>query len=144
MLVTDIPTSISEGHLQIAKDTSRPLHGEGGTSADEVLAALGELDIVLKENAERERVLLQRIADFRLARENGQAWTVILANEDQPCTVQLMSTILLRQSDASGYLRRSLTVALREEGQSIPYIARLFGVTHQRVSNVLRRVAKGM
>jgi predicted transcriptional regulator len=34
-------------------------------------------------------------------------------------------------------------VALRSEGQSIPSIAHLFGVTHQRVSNLLRRVAQG-
>ena len=54
-----------------------------------------------------------------------------------------MSTILRRQSEASGYLRRSLVVALRSEGQSIPSIAHLFGVTHQRVSNLLRRVAQG-
>jgi hypothetical protein len=57
--------------------------------------------------------------------------------------VQLVSTILRRQSEASGYLRRSLVVALRAEGQSIPSIAHLFGVTHQRVSNLLRRVAQG-
>ena len=57
--------------------------------------------------------------------------------------MQLVSTILRRQSEASGYLRRSLVVALRAEGQSIPSIAHLFGVTHQRVSNLLRRVAQG-
>jgi hypothetical protein len=113
------------------------------TGSDEVLDALGELDAVLKENAERERVLFQRIAEVRLARENGQEWKSILAGEEEPSTVQLVSTILRRQSEASGYLRRSLVVALRAEGQSIPSIAHLFGVTHQRVSNLLRRVAQG-
>jgi hypothetical protein len=116
---------------------------ESGADADDVLNALGELDAVLKENAERERVLFQRIAEVRLARENGQEWKSILAGEDEPSTVQLVSTILRRQSEASGYLRRSLVVALRAEGQSIPSIAHLFGVTHQRVSNLLRRVAQG-
>ena len=116
---------------------------ESGAGPDEVLMALGELEAVLKENAERERVLFQRIAEVRLARENGQEWKSILAGEDEPSTVQLVSTILRRQSEASGYLRRSLVVALRAEGQSIPSIAHLFGVTHQRVSNLLRRVAQG-
>jgi hypothetical protein len=111
--------------------------------ADDVLNALDELDAVLRENAESERVLFQRIAEVRLARENGQEWKSILADEDEPGTVQLVSTILRRQSEASGYLRRSLVVALRAEGQSIPSIAHLFGVTHQRVSNLLRRVAQG-
>jgi len=113
------------------------------TGSDEVLDALSELDAVLKENAERERVLFQRIAEVRLARENGQEWKSILGGEEEPSTVQLVSTILRRQSEASGYLRRSLVVALRAEGQSIPSIAHLFGVTHQRVSNLLRRVAQG-
>ena len=98
---------------------------------------------VLRENAESERLLAKRIAEVRLARQNGREWKAILGDEDEPGTVQLVSTILRRQSEASGYLRRSLVVALRAEGQSIPSIAHLFGVTHQRVSNLLRRVAQG-
>ena len=115
--------------------------GSGGT--DDVVRALDELETVLRENAESERLLFQRIAEVRLAHENGKEWKSILSAEDEPGTVQLVSTILRRQSEASGYLRRSLVVALRAEGQSIPSIANLFGVTHQRVSNLLRRVAQG-
>jgi hypothetical protein len=114
-----------------------------GSGSDEVLNALDELESVLKENAESERLLAKRIADVRQARQNGREWKAILGDEDEPGTVQLVSTILRRQSEASGYLRRSLVVALRAEGQSIPSIAHLFGVTHQRVSNLLRRVAQG-
>jgi hypothetical protein len=110
---------------------------------DDVLHALDELESVLRENAESERLLSRRIADVRQARQSGQEWKAILGDEDEPGTVQLVSTILRRQSEASGYLRRSLVVALRAEGQSIPSIAHLFGVTHQRVSNLLRRVAQG-
>ena len=140
MLATDTRELRQNGNFV---DASLASHGESGASSDDVLTALGELDAVLRENAERERVLFQRIAEVRLARENGQEWKSILANEDEPSTVQLVSTILRRQSEASGYLRRSLVVALRAEGQSIPSIAHLFGVTHQRVSNLLRRVAQG-
>jgi antitoxin component HigA of HigAB toxin-antitoxin module len=110
---------------------------------DEVLKALDELEAALHENAENERLLAKRIADVRQARDSGQEWKAILGDEDDPGTVQLVSAILRRQSEASGYLRRSLVVALRAEGQSIPSIAHLFGVTHQRVSNLLRRVAQG-
>jgi hypothetical protein len=113
-----------------------------GGGSDEVLNALNELESALRENAESERLLFQRIAEVRLARENGKDWKSILAAEDDPGTVQLVSSVLRRQSEASGYLRRSLVVALRAEGQSIPSIANLFGVTHQRVSNLLRRVAQ--
>jgi hypothetical protein len=131
------------GNTLEGADASMSVHDERGAGSDEVLSALDELEVVLKENAERERVLFQRISQVRLARENGQEWKSILADEDEPSTVQLVSAILRRQSEASGYLRRSLVVALRAEGQSIPSIAHLFGVTHQRVSNLLRRVAQG-
>ena len=140
MLATDTRELSRNGN---SVDAASARHGESGAGSDDVLNALGELDAVLRENAERERVLFQRIAEVRLARENGQEWKSILAGEDEPSTVQLVSTILRRQSEASGYLRRSLVVALRAEGQSIPSIAHLFGVTHQRVSNLLRRVAQG-
>jgi hypothetical protein len=144
MLATDTRELRHNGSSLMSADAPGPVSVPSGSGAgpDEVLIALGELDAVLKENADRERVLFQRIAEVRLARENGQEWKSILADEDEPSTVQLVSTILRRQSEASGYLRRSLVVALRAEGQSIPSIAHLFGVTHQRVSNLLRRVAQ--
>ena len=113
-----------------------------GAGSDEVLKALDELESVLRANQESERLLFERITEVRLARRNGREWKAILGDEDDPGTIQLVSTILRRQSEASGYLRRSLVVALRAEGQSIPSIAALFGVTHQRVSNLLRRVAQ--
>jgi hypothetical protein len=134
MLATDVERS----HRPEA-DLSE-IQGEAPT--DDVLTALNELEVALQENAESERMLLQRIAAVRLARENGKEWRTILSEEDTPGTVQLVSTVLRRQSEASGFLRRSLVVALRAEGQSIPSIASLFGVTHQRVSNLLRRVAQ--
>jgi hypothetical protein len=152
MLATDTRELRHNGNSAGRTDAAVPDHRENehadadtdtDAGSDEVLKALGELDAVLRENAERERELFQRIAQVRLARENGQEWKSILAGEDEPSTVQLVSTILRRQSEASGYLRRSLVVALRAEGQSIPSIAHLFGVTHQRVSNLLRRVAQG-
>jgi hypothetical protein len=145
MLATDTRELRHNGNSAGRTDAAVPDHRENehadadtdtDAGSDEVLKALGELDAVLRENAER-------IAQVRLARENGQEWKSILAGEDEPSTVQLVSTILRRQSEASGYLRRSLVVALRAEGQSIPSIAHLFGVTHQRVSNLLRRVAQG-
>ena len=91
-----------------------------GTGSDEVLQALDELESVLRENAESERLLSQRIAEVRLARENGREWKAILGDEDEPGTVQLVSTILRRQSEASGYLRRSLVVALPRRGAEHP------------------------
>ncbi len=135
---------VAEQRKEAESAMSDQIDDRSGTgSDDEVLRALDELESVLRENAESERLLQERITKVRQARETGQEWKAILGDEDEPGTVQLVSTILRRQSEASGYLRRSLVVALRAEGQSIPSIAHLFGVTHQRVSNLLRRVAQG-
>jgi len=142
---------LATGTRELSRDVEMERRGReqvmseqnGHSGSDDVLSALNELEAVLRENAESERMLFQRIAEVRLARENGKEWKSILAAEDNPGTIQLVSTVLRRQSEASGFLRRSLVVALRAEGQSIPSIANLFGVTHQRVSNLLRRVAQG-
>ena len=145
MLATDATTLRQKELRQRGAESAMPDQNDDGrgSGSDEVLKALDELETVLRENAESERLLAQRIAEVRLARENGREWKGILGDEDEPGTVQLVSTILRRQSEASGYLRRELVVALRAEGQSIPSIAHLFGVTHQRVANLLRRVAQG-
>jgi len=147
MLATDVTELRQDGKQQRGAEIFMPDQiddrSRSGNGSDDVLRALAELESVLRENAESERLLAKRIADVRLARQNGREWKAILGDEDDPGTVQLVSTILRRQSEASGYLRRSLVVALRAEGQSIPSIAHLFGVTHQRVSNLLRRVAQG-
>jgi hypothetical protein len=145
MLATDVTELRKEEAQRGGTESPMPDHKDdrSGDRSDEVLLALDELETVLRQNAESERLLSQRIAEVRLARQNGREWKAILGDEEEPGTVQLVSTILRRQSEASGYLRRSLVVALRAEGQSIPSIAHLFGVTHQRVSNLLRRVAQG-
>jgi hypothetical protein len=146
MLATDVRDLHQGGELRGGEKEFMPDQSDDrntNRSDDEVLKALDELEAALRENAENERLLAKRIADVRQARESGQEWKAILGDEGEPGTVQLVSAILRRQSEASGYLRRSLVVALRAEGQSIPSIAHLFGVTHQRVSNLLRRVAQG-
>jgi hypothetical protein len=145
MLATDVERSRNAVQSREGANGTVTHHNEASPRAetDEVLKALGELELVLRENAEQERLLFQRVGALRLARESGKEWRTILSDEEEPGTVQMVSTVLRRQSEASGYLRRSLVVALRAEGQSIPSIAHLFGVTHQRVSNLLRRVAQG-
>lgn len=109
---------------------------EGG---DEVIASLHALGQALEENAAEEQMLAVRIREMISAREKGADWADVLKHEDYPGTVHLVSSTLARLSTASGHVRRSLVVALRTEGVTIPVIARLFGVTHQRVSNLLRR-----
>ena len=101
MLATDA-TELREETRRRGADNVMPDQNDDRTGSDDVLTALEELESVLRENAESERLLAKRIAEVRLARENGREWKAILGDEDDPGTVQLVSTILRRQSEASG------------------------------------------
>jgi hypothetical protein len=114
MLATDVERSRNAVQTREGANGTVTDHNEASPRAetDEVLKALGELELVLRENAEQERLLFQRVGALRLARESGKEWRAILSDEEEPGTVQMVSTVLRRQSEASGYLRRSLVVAL--------------------------------
>jgi hypothetical protein len=108
-------------------------------TGDATLAALDELSVALDGLRRDQRALAQRVDGLRDARRSGASWQDILSKEEPPGSMQLVSQMLARLSKASGTVRKELVDALRSEGASIPAIARLFGVTHQRVSNLLRR-----
>lgn len=112
------------------------------TQGDVTLRALDALSAALAEMAKDERLLEERLRHLHRERSQGRSWHEILGDEEPPGTMQLVSRILARLAKASGTLRKELVDALRREGVSIPSIARLFGVTHQRVSNLLRRPAE--
>ncbi len=111
----------------------------GGRAQDVTLRALDELSHALSELTDDLQLLERRLLDLHRQRSEGRAWREILAEEDVPGTMQLVSRMLACLAKASGSLRKELVDTLRREGASIPAIAKLFGVTHQRVSNLLRR-----
>ena len=82
--------------------------------------------------------MISRIVEARQLRLYGATWSEILKQENDPNTVQLLSQMLALVSGVSGKFRRALVLS-HDEGMSILSIARLFGVTHQRVSNLLHR-----
>ena len=112
--------------------------GSSGTP-DATLHAIDALSDALAEMSHAHRLLEKRLHDLHRQRSEGRAWRDILADEEPPGTMQLVSRMLACLAKASGTLRKELVDTLRREGVSIPAIARLFGVTHQRVSNLLRR-----
>ena len=130
MVLVDRLHDESEG----APDRAAP-----GSEGDRTLQALDALAEALEQLGEDREVLARKIDGLRRARRKGQAWKDILAKEDAPGSMQVVSRMLACLSKASGTLRKELVEELREEGSTIPAIARLFGVTHQRVSNLLRR-----
>ena len=117
-----------------------PNDAEESSSADEsIFAAMDGIAEAVGKNVQDEQILLERLQRLREARASGMSWHAALGGEEQPGTMQLTSRLLSRLAVASGALRRVMARALREEGASTLTIAKLFGVTHQRVSNLLRR-----
>jgi len=114
---------------------------EAGTTldGDATIDALGGLSRALEEMTRDHQLLEQRLKELQRQRSAGRAWRDILAEEEPPGTMQIVSRMLACLAKASGTLRKELVDTLRREGVSIPAIAKLFGVTHQRVSNLLRR-----
>ena len=110
-------------------------------SDDDVIDALDALIGAVEANRDDERLLLDRLSSLRRARQSGCPMTEAVANQPDPAALQVLGRMLLRLTEASGTARRSLAVTMRSEGTSIPAIAEAFGVTHQRVSNVLNRRA---
>lgn len=104
------------------------------------LAPLDDLAAALDDNARDQRLLARRIRDLRAGAARGKRWTDLLDAEPRPGALQLTSMILARWNEGSASLRRGLVRALRAEGATIAAIAEHFGVSHQRVSNLLRPV----
>lgn len=105
---------------------------------DEFMEALDELDRALDESIDMARRMKERIVEFRRARFEGRPLREIVAREKTPLIVQLLteSTNLLHSS--GNRVRRTEARALHGEGMTMDEIAKLFGVTRQRVSALLR------
>ena len=71
-------------------------------------------------------------------REEGRPWADVLAGEDAGALLRLVRTSGRRLATATGSLMRTLARELRNEGLSHRRIGRLLGVTHQRVTTILK------
>jgi hypothetical protein len=105
---------------------------------DAELTTLDGLTAAVRQNVKEERLLVRRLDQLRAGRAEGRSWRDLLGGERRPGALGLSVGILRRITEASGTLRRALAQGLRAEGASIPAIAAVFGVSHQRVSALLR------
>jgi hypothetical protein len=107
-------------------------------SADPVLDALDSLEQALTQNAERHRLIRDRIEEVRAARSQGHGYRQIVSAEKPPLIVQLVSECSSALGEHGVRLRRAEARALYDEGLKMEQIAVLFGVTRQRVSTLLK------
>lgn len=108
-------------------------------SGDPILRALEAMAQALDVVAHEQRHLADQLEGMHASRAGGMTCLEILTTESGEGSIQLVSQLLARVSQSSGVMRRAVVEELRHEGASIPEVARLLGVSHQRVSNLLRR-----
>jgi hypothetical protein len=105
---------------------------------DEVLEALSTLVAVLHENIQRGSRALERAEEIRRRRESGLRYSEIARAEERPLIVELASMNQQALNEAGSKFRQAQARALHREGLSMDAIAKLFGVTRQRVSALLK------
>ncbi len=102
---------------------------------------MAELDDVA-EHAEAaavdQRQVARRVRVMKRRRAAGWSWAKILEREPVPSVFELGRRSVKRAADALRTLAKVVAGGLAAEGQSRRQIGRWLGVTHQRVSALLR------
>jgi hypothetical protein len=101
-------------------------------------AALEELAVSADEVADDQRRVARRARAMNRQRERGRSWAEILDGESEPRLLGLLRGNTRRLAEATGRLAHTLAQGLVREGESRRQIARRLGVTHQRISAMLR------
>ena len=105
----------------------------------QLLKALGEIEEALGENVERSLEIQRRVNEFHVALESGASVHELIAAEESPRTVEMLTENMAILETVGAEFRATLAHALRAEGLVIEAIAELYGVTRQRVSALLKQ-----
>jgi DNA-directed RNA polymerase sigma subunit (sigma70/sigma32) len=110
----------------------------GGADRTAFLDALRRLDEALDENIERAQRMKRRIAELERACTTGRPISETLPAHETQSIPQMLSKSGEALQEHGTRLRRTKARVLHHEGMTMEGIARLFGVTRQRVSVLLR------
>ena len=102
------------------------------------MTALEEVCATARQMIANGEQILERAAYVREQRAAGVSYREIVPAEPRPLIVELISDTLSQLADAGSRWRRAEARALHGEGLTMDVIARLFGVTRQRVSSLLK------
>lgn len=102
------------------------------------IEALEDLDRALDQSAEMVERMRRRIGEIRRVHDQGRPLREIVPEEEAPLIVQLLTESTNLLHSYGNRVRRTEARALHREGMTMDEIAKLFGVTRQRVSALLR------
>lgn len=92
----------------------------------------------LRDGTRASAQLLDRIEAVLAQRRDGVTYSEIVRHSSGALVVELVSEHVARLQEAGSRVRRAEARALRTEGATMTEIARLFGVSPQRISELLR------
>lgn len=117
------------------------------TTADQRTAELDRAfrDLVdaLEAAAHRNERAIERSRSILAQRSAGRGYRDLVNDETPPLVVELMTQNFEALAAIGGRVRRLEAAVLHDEGYTMDEIARLFGVTRQRVSALIREARKG-
>ena len=116
----------------MAETTMKP-----SPSSDDELDQLDDLAARFEDDARSVRHLAERLRQLRAGRARGRPWAEIVDGR-RPGALDLVDQAVRRLTEGSAALRRLLVRGLRTEGATMPAIAQILGVSHQRVSVLLK------
>jgi predicted XRE-type DNA-binding protein len=103
------------------------------SDADPVLAAIEELVAAARANVIEWEHVITRAARIKELRAAGHAYRAMQIDDDGPTIIDAVSRNQSRLTDAAAAFRRAIARELVAEGMSRAEIARVFGVSRQRV-----------
>jgi hypothetical protein len=104
---------------------------------DSALEALRALMKVLDGNDERNRYVRARAEQIEALRAQGYTWQQVLATEERPLIIDVLSQSMALLNEVGGRFRREEARNLITEGMKEEDIADLLGVTTDHVQAML-------
>jgi len=105
--------------------------------------ALGALCVAVEHAQQQLEAVRVRAAFLQAERAKGRPYADLVDEEEKPLVVELLTAVLDELSSAGAAFRRAEARVLHEDGMSQESIARLFGVTRQRVGVLLQNSQRG-
>ena len=107
-------------------------------AGDPAVRALEELSAQIRRTICQLQAADARLGHLAELRAEGQSWFEIVSNEDRPLVVETVTRVLEDLGEVGSRFRREEALALHRERVSTYRISKLFGVTRQRISVLVR------
>ena len=130
------------GGGELREDTAgQPDAGQEPAGHDPTLLALEELVAAAEQVGRMTEHVCSRAGHIRARRLEGFPYRQIVADEGGPLIAAVLTENIQRLEAAGTRFRQAEAHALHDEGMTMEEIGRLFGLTRQRISALIRAAA---